>query len=118
MAEADDISADVGNEESRGEVWGIETSLRRPCDPAPVLAEASSSLISTGIADGGCEDDEGLKGTEAGPPVDDCGAGIIGWMLWACEMPVCYGDSEPSATRRSLAMQGKTAESRTVLEEG
>jgi len=77
----------VGKEESRGEDSGIETSLRlRPCDPAPVLFDASSSLISTGILpeECGCEDGERSRGTEAeaGPPpvaVVDCA--IIGWVL-------------------------------------
>ena len=41
-----------GKLESKGEVVGIETSLRRPCEPAPaVLCEASRSLISMGIVD-------------------------------------------------------------------
>ena len=55
-----------------GEEVGIETSLRRPCEPAPApapvsaepapvpavpaadLLEVSRSFISTGIWDGGC----------------------------------------------------------------
>jgi hypothetical protein len=38
-----------GKVEFKGEVVGIETSLRSPCEPAPVLFEASRSLISIGI---------------------------------------------------------------------
>jgi hypothetical protein len=41
-----------GKVESKGEVVGIETSLRRPCEPAPAaLFEASRLLISMGIVD-------------------------------------------------------------------
>lgn len=66
--------ADVdGNEVSMGEELGIETSLRRPCEPAPApesaapaagLFETSRSVISTGIWDGCCavvDDDRGCE---------------------------------------------------------
>jgi hypothetical protein len=47
-----DILREEGKVESKGEDVGIETSLRRPCEPAPaVLFEASRSLISMGIVD-------------------------------------------------------------------
>ena len=54
-----DVAVVVGKLESMGEVVGIETSLRRPCEPAPFPIEASRSLISTGILDCGCELDRG-----------------------------------------------------------
>lgn len=38
-----------------GDVEGIETSLRRPCDPAPSLLELGISVISTGSGDCGVE---------------------------------------------------------------
>jgi hypothetical protein len=42
------------------EVFGIETSLRWPCDSAPALCEDSRSLISTGVLDWDCGCKEGL----------------------------------------------------------
>ena len=73
----------VGKEESKGEVAGIETSLRRPCEPAPaVLFESSRSLISMGIVDCGCELEEGSLDVMPCPApgldwVDDA----IGWVF-------------------------------------
>jgi hypothetical protein len=48
-----DIAVDLersGKQEEMGDVVGIETSLRGPCEPAPVadLPEGSRSLSSTG----------------------------------------------------------------------
>jgi hypothetical protein len=43
-----DMAEMVGKEESMGDVVGIETSLRGPCEPAPVLVESSRLLSSTG----------------------------------------------------------------------
>lgn len=99
----------AGKEESKGEDSGIETSLRlRPCcEPAPVLFDASSSLISTGIPDEcGCEDDDGVsRGTEAevGPLVAVVDCAIIGWVL-AGVRDACY-ELRPSATKASLQMR-------------
>jgi hypothetical protein len=76
----------VGKEESMGEVAGIETSLRGPCEPAPVLVEDSRLLSSTGgFFDGGCALGEGLLAVKAWPaPVVDDGDAAIGRAFWRC----------------------------------
>jgi hypothetical protein len=79
-------------EEEMGEVVGIETSLRRPCEPAPVLVEGSRLLSSTGgfFDVGCCALGEGSLTVEAwGAPVVEDAA--IGRAFWGCEMQV-YGE--------------------------
>jgi hypothetical protein len=83
----------VGKEESIGDVVGIETSLRGPCEPAPVLVEGSRLLSSTGrFFDGGCALGEGSLAVEAwpAPVVDDVDA-AIGRAFWGCKMQL-YGE--------------------------
>ncbi len=68
-----------------GNVGGIETSLRGPCEPAPlpVLLEDSRTLNSTSgrvVLDGGCALEEGsLAGEAWSAPVVDSVAAAIGW---------------------------------------
>jgi hypothetical protein len=73
-----------GKEEEMGEVVGIDTSLRRPCEPAPVLVEGSRLLSSTeGFFDGGCALGEGSPAVEAwAAPVVDAGDAAIGRAGW------------------------------------
>jgi hypothetical protein len=74
-----------GKEEEMGNVVGIETSLRGPCEPAPlpVLLEDSRTVNSTSgflFFDGGCVLEEGSLAAEAwSAPVVDSVAAAIGW---------------------------------------
>lgn len=83
----------VGKEESMGDVFGIETSLRGPCEPAPVLVEGSRLLSSTGrFFDGGGALGEGSLAVEAWPaPVVDAVDAAIGRALLGVWMQV-YGE--------------------------
>lgn len=77
-----------GKEEEMGEFVGIETSLRRPCEPAPVLVEGSRLLNSTEgfFDDGCCALGEGSLAVEAwATPVVDAGDAAIGRAFWGCE---------------------------------
>jgi hypothetical protein len=72
-----------GSEKVMGNVVGIETSLRGPCEPAPlpVLLEDSRTLNSTSrclVLDGGCALEEGSLAVEtwSAPVVDSVAAAI------------------------------------------
>jgi hypothetical protein len=72
-----DEPAVAGISEVMGVVEGIELSLRRPCEPAPSLLVLSSSVISTGMDDGGGEPDM------LDPwPRTDCVDDAIGRVIW------------------------------------
>ena len=87
-----DIAEDweTGGKEEMGDVVGIETSLRGPCEPAPVavLPEGSSLSSSTSgrlrIFEGGCALGKALLAVEAWPaPVvsgapSAIGRGVLG----------------------------------------
>lgn len=91
----------MGNEASMGDELGIETSLRRPCEPAPApapaagLFEVSRSLISTGMWDGCCAvvvvdvDDE--RGCEEawGWPAPDVSMLLLAEVLLVSEQSGC-----------------------------
>lgn len=69
---AEDLSTG-GKEEEMGDVVGIETSVRGPCEPAPVavLPEGSRLLSSTSVGlrvfERGCALEEGSLAVEAWP---------------------------------------------------
>jgi hypothetical protein len=81
---------ETGGKEEMGDVVGIETSLRGPCEPAPlpVRLEGSRLLSSTSgcvVFDGGGALEEGPLAVEAWPaPVVDPVAAAIGWAAWGC----------------------------------
>jgi hypothetical protein len=68
----------AGKSDAMGVVEGIEMSLRRPCEPAPSLLELSSSVISTGMDDGGVE----LDMLVPWPRPVDCVDDTIGRSFW------------------------------------
>lgn len=80
----------AGKEEEMGDVVGIETSLRGPCEPAPVPVslEGSRSLNSMDrvrFFEGGCALEEGSLSVEAwsAPVVDGvASASAIGPAAW------------------------------------
>jgi hypothetical protein len=80
-----------GKEEEMGDVVEIETSLRGPCEPAPlpVRLEDSRLLNSTSVCvvfNGGGALEEGPLAGEAWPaPVVDSAAAAIGRAAWGCE---------------------------------
>jgi hypothetical protein len=80
---AEELST-IGREEEMDNVVGIETSLRGPCEPAPlpVLLEDSRTVNSTSgclLFDGGCALEEGSLADEAwSAPVVDSVAAAIG----------------------------------------
>jgi hypothetical protein len=73
-----DVLAVAAKSEVMGEVVGIETSLRRPCEPALSLFEVSSSLISSGMVDCGV----GLDRLVACSRPVDCVDDAIGRVFW------------------------------------
>jgi len=92
-----DSSAAEGKEELKGDVVGIETSLRRPCEPAPFLFEASISLISTGIPDDCCKLDRESTCVVPCPAPVDCVVISIGPLAIGVRCRF-YGDQFVCAT--------------------
>jgi hypothetical protein len=88
--------------EPKGDAVGIETSLRRPCEPAPVLFDASISLISTGIPDDCCKLDRGSTCVVPCPAPVDCVAISIGRQdIWG-KMQVLWGSNLPAPPRWAM----------------
>jgi hypothetical protein len=78
-----------GKEEEMGDVVGIETSLRGPCEPAPVPVSLEGSRLLNSMDGerfferGCCALNEGSLGVEARPaPVVDAVASAIGRAAW------------------------------------
>jgi hypothetical protein len=92
------VELETGGKEEMGDVVGIETSLRGPCEPAPlpVRLEGSRFLSSTSgclVFDGGCALVEGPLAAEAwSAPVVNSVAAAIGRAAWGCERCRFYGE--------------------------